>query len=163
MKPRGFTLVELLVAVAIAALLLALAAPSFARQRAEAALRSATSQTLAALHLARRLALARGQSVTVCPSADGVRCGFGGEEWLLFANDPAGSESRREEDEQILRRWRLPEGVTISGTRGYAAFQPRAGAAATVTFEFRHRGAPAQIRSVVVSQTGRPRLARTAS
>ena len=32
----------------------------------------ASGQTMSALHLARRLALARGQSVTVCPSADGL-------------------------------------------------------------------------------------------
>jgi type IV fimbrial biogenesis protein FimT len=159
MRMRGVTLIELLVALAVAALLLALAAPGFGRQRAEAALRSATSQTMAGLHLARRLALARGQSVTVCPSADGRRCDFGGTEWLLFANDPNGSQALREEDEELLRRWQLPAGVAVSGSRGYAAFQPRPGAAATVTFEFRHRGAPDAAKSVVVSQTGRPRVA----
>lgn len=157
MKERGFTLPELLVAMGIAALLLALAAPGFGGQRATAAVRSAASQTLAALHLARRLALARGQSITVCPSADGSRCSFAGEQWLLFANLPGGSESRREEDEPLLRSWRLPAGVVVSGSRGYASFQPRPGAAATVTFEFRHRRAPEVARSVVVSQTGRPR------
>jgi len=163
MNTRGFTLTELLVTLAICALLLALAAPSFTRQRGEAAVRSATSQTVAALHLARRLALARGQSITVCPSTDGQRCGFGGEEWLLFANDEAGSQARLDDGEELLRRWQLPTGVSVSGTRGHAAFQPRPGAAATVTFEFRHQGAPSAARSVVVSQTGRPRLAQLAA
>lgn len=158
MKARGFTLTELLVTLAISALLLALAGPSFTRQRGEAALRSATSQTMAALHLARRLALARGQSITVCPSADGQRCGFGGGEWLLFANGESGSQARVDGDEEVLRRWQLPAGVSASGTRGHAAFQPRPGAAATVTFEFRHAGVPGVARSVVVSQTGRPRV-----
>lgn len=158
MRPRGFTLLELLVALAICALLLALAAPGFGRQRASAALRSAAGQTVAALHLARRLALARGQSVTVCLSADGRRCGFEGVEWLLFANEPAGSDSRLEGDEAVLRRWTLPDGVQVSGSRGYAAFQPRPGAAATVTFRFRHPRVPDAGRDVVVSQTGRPRL-----
>jgi type IV fimbrial biogenesis protein FimT len=160
MRLRGFTLIEMLTALAIAALLLALAAPGFTRQRAEAALRSATGQTMAALHLARRLALARGQSITVCPSADGRNCSFDGSEWLLFANDPAGTQARREGDEELLRRWQLPAGTSVTGSRGYAAFQPRPGAAATVTFEFRHRGLPAAVHSVVVSQTGRPRLER---
>lgn len=154
---RGFTLAELMVALAITAVLLA-AAAGFGRQRAGAALRSATSQIVAALHLARRTALARGQSVTVCPSADGTGCGYGGTEWLLFANNPGGSESRREADEAVLRRWRLPAGVVASGTRGYAAFHPRPGAAATVTFELRHPGMPGAVRRVVVSQTGRPRV-----
>jgi type IV fimbrial biogenesis protein FimT len=158
MRERGFTLTELLVALAIAALLLGLAAPGFGRQRANVAVRSAASQTMGALHLARRLALARGQSVTVCPSPDGRECGFEGKEWMLFANDAGGSDGRRDAGELVLRRWFLPAGVQTSGTRGYAAFQSRPGAAATVTFEFRHAGTPGAGRDVVVSQTGRPRL-----
>ncbi len=158
MKDRGFTLTGMLVAMTVAALLLALAGPAFTQQRVRAALRSASGQTMAALHLARRLALARGQSVTVCPSSDGKRCGFGGGQWLLFANAIGGTDSRLESGEELLRQWALPSGVLVSGTRGYAAFQARPGAASTVTFEFRHRAAPGVARSVVVSQTGRPRL-----
>jgi type IV fimbrial biogenesis protein FimT len=159
MRERGFSLSELLVALAITALLLALAAPGFARQRGVAALRAASYETLAALQLARRMALARGQSVTVCPSADGVVCSFAGTEWLLFANVAGGTDSRREGADELLRRWTLPSGVVVSGTRGYAAFQPRPGAAVTVTFEFCHRAAPAAL-AIVVSQTGRPRVDR---
>jgi type IV fimbrial biogenesis protein FimT len=162
MRHRGFTLPELLATLAIAAILLVLAAPAFARLRASHALSAAADQTRSALHLARRLALARGQSITVCPSADAIQCGFGSDarEWLLFANLAGGSEARRDAGEQILRRWRLPEGLQVGGTRGYAAFQSRPGAAATVTFEFSHPAAPSMRRRVIVSQTGRPRLER---
>jgi type IV fimbrial biogenesis protein FimT len=162
MRDRGFTLAELLVAMLITALLLALTAPGFARQRGTAALRAASNQTLAALQLARRLALARGQSVTVCPSADGIACSFAGTEWLLFANASGGTDSRREAADELLQRWTLPAGVVASGTRGYAAFQPRPGAAITVTFEFCHRAAPASL-AIVVSQSGRPRVSRHGS
>lgn len=159
----GFTLLELLAALAIAAILLALAAPALSQQRASGAVQAAASQTLAVLHLARRMALAQGQVVTACPSADGLACGFGSGQWVLFANVPGGSEARREPDEPVLRRWSVPAGVVVGGTRGHAAFQPRPGAAATVTFEFCHPGRPGFRRSVVVSQTGRPRLERPAA
>lgn len=159
MRMRGFTLAELLVAMAIGAMLLALAAPGFARHRGETAVRAASNQTLAALQLARRLALARGQSITVCPSADGVACGFDGHEWLLFANAAGGTDSRRDPADELLQRWFLPQGVVVTGTRGYAAFQPRAGTATTVTFQFCHRAAPDTF-AIVVSQTGRPRISR---
>jgi type IV fimbrial biogenesis protein FimT len=163
MRNRGFTLAELLVAMAIGAMLLTLAAPGFTRHRGEAALRAASNETLAALQLARRIALARGQSVTVCPSVDGIACNFAGGEWLLFANAPGGVDSRRETTDELLRRWTLPRGVVVTGTRGYAAFLPRAGAATTVTFEFCHRAAPAAALAIVVSQSGRPRVDRQSS
>jgi type IV fimbrial biogenesis protein FimT len=159
MKTRGFTLPELLVAMAISAMLLALAAPGFSRQRGEAALRSASSQTLVILQLARREALARGQSVTACPTSDGILCSFGARQWMLFANGPSGSNARRDPADEVLQTWTLPHGVSVSGTRGYAAFQPRAGAATTVTFDFCHRAAPRSV-AIVVSQTGRPRIER---
>lgn len=158
----GFTLVEVLVALAIVAILVAMAAPGLARQRAEGAIRAAAERTMAALQLARRLALARGQSVTVCPSSDGLACSFSGRQWLMFGNRPGGSESRREAGEELLLQWALPPRIDVTGTRGYAAFQPRPGAAATVTFEFHHPAAPAARFGVVVSQTGRPRLTRAA-
>lgn len=159
MKSGGFTLIELLIGLAVAGILLGLSGPALQQQRAATAVRTASGQVMAALHLARRTALASGQSVTVCPSLDAARCGLAGSEWLMFANLPGGSEARREEREPILRRWHLPSGVQVAGSRGYAAFQPRPGAAATVTFEFRHARSPQAARSIVVSQTGRPRLA----
>jgi type IV fimbrial biogenesis protein FimT len=158
MRYRGFTLAELLVALGISAMLLALAAPGLARHRGAAAVRTAANQTLAALQLARRAALARGQSVTLCPSGDGSNCGFGGNEWLLFANESGGSDARRDTRDELLQRWMLPRGVIASGTRGYAAFQPRPGAALTVTFRFCHRAAPTAGIAIVVSQSGRPRM-----
>lgn len=159
MRDRGYTLTEMMVVVAITALMLALAAPGLQRQRAHAALRIVTTQTLSALHLARRLALARGQSITVCGTVDDVRCVSGGTRWLLFANGAQGTDARRDIGDVILRRWSVPQDVLISGTRGYATFLPRPGAAATVTFEFRHPALPGTVRSVIVSQTGRPRVA----
>jgi type IV fimbrial biogenesis protein FimT len=162
-RRHGFTLPEMLAALAVTAILLAMAAPALSHQRAASAVRAATTQTLSVLHLARRLALTRGQVITVCPSADDTECSFGGSQWMLFANLAGGSEARREAGEEILRRWNLPPNLRVSGTRGYAAFQPRPGAAATVTLEFCHDGWPDYRRSIVVSQTGRARLSPVGS
>jgi hypothetical protein len=104
------------------------------------------------------MALAQGRSVTVCPSADGRVCAFGARQWIMFANLPGGAESRLDGEESVLRRWQVPAGVLVGGSRGYAAFQPVPGAASTATFEFRHPALPGEVRRIVVSQTGRPRL-----
>lgn len=156
----GFTLIELLAALAITALLASLGWPLLARQRAAAAVQVATNRTLAALLVARQKALATGHSVTVCPSADGRRCGFGGVQWLLFENLPGGLDSTREAGEPLLQQWQLPPGILADGTRGYAAYQPATRSAATLTFRFCHSAHPQLGRSVIVSQTGRPRVIR---
>lgn len=156
----GLSLVELLAALAIAAILLQLTVPSLGRLRAQWAVRGAAGQLLAGLQLARRTALTSGLSVTLCPTADRQRCGLGARDWMLFTNGPAGSDARREAGEVVLREWRLAEGIEVSGTRGYAAYQAQTSAAATVTFNFCHRAHPEARQSLVVSQTGRPRVIR---
>lgn len=163
MRIQGYSLVELLTVLAIAGVLVGLAAPTWQRRIATAAVEAAADQTLVALALARRTALATGRATTLCLSADLARCSLAGREWMLFSNDAGGAEARREPGEALLRRIPLPRSVRVSGTRGYATYQPLPRAATTLTFKFCHPAYPELRRSVVVSQTGRPRLDRLVS
>ncbi len=158
MRPRGFTLLELLCVLSIAVVLLGLALPAVRRPLANASVRAAASQTLAGLALARRTALASGKAVTLCLTADMARCDLAGREWMMFLNQEGGALNRREAGEVLLRRWPLPREVLVSGTRPYAWYLPQPRAAATLTLHFCHPAAPATVRSVIVSQTGRPRI-----
>lgn len=160
MKCRAFTLTEMLCVLAIAGVLLALGAPSWRHQRARAAVSAAATQTLAGLALARRTALATGRSVTLCLTRDLVRCDVQGAEWMLFTNGLTGTASTREVPEPLLKRWPLPAGVRVGGSRGYANYLAQLRAATTVTFDFCHPAIAGFRRSVIVSQTGRPRLSR---
>jgi prepilin-type N-terminal cleavage/methylation domain-containing protein len=155
---RGVTLVEMLCVVSISAILLTLATPSWRRQRAETAVVAAAGQTLAGLALARRSALASGHTVTLCLTRNLQTCDLSGREWMLFVNAAGGSLAQREAGEQVSRRWPLPDQVRVGGTRGYAYYLPYPRAAATVTFHFCHPAWPDAGRSVIVSQTGRPRV-----
>jgi type IV fimbrial biogenesis protein FimT len=67
-SPRGFTLVELLITVAVASVLLGVAAPSFQTAMRTNRIAALTNDLVASLQLARSEAVMRGARVTLCTS-----------------------------------------------------------------------------------------------
>jgi type IV fimbrial biogenesis protein FimT len=65
----GFTLVELIITVAVASVLLALAVPSFSQMIVSSRLTTQSNDMLAAINLARSEAIKRNASVTLCRAA----------------------------------------------------------------------------------------------
>lgn len=74
--PSGFTLVELIMAVAISAILLATAIPSFSRSIRSNSADAFKSSLHTALKLARSEAVTRGQQVNLCASSSLASCTF---------------------------------------------------------------------------------------
>lgn len=86
-RDRGFSLVELTVVLAVLAVVLALAGPSFARLRERHAALEAFHSLTVALMAARMAAIQRGRPVSICPSADGLSCRTDlvwDEGWLVY-------------------------------------------------------------------------------
>ena len=75
---RGFTLIEMMVTIAVMAMLLMIAVPSFRNASLSSQLRSAANDFIASSNLARSEAIKRGSAVTLCVSADGSTCAAGG-------------------------------------------------------------------------------------
>lgn len=90
----GFTMVEAVVVIAITAILVTLAAPSFTNFMARTAVTSHVSELAASIRLARHEAVKRGQPVTICQSSNPMDAapacsGGGGAEgwatgWIIF-------------------------------------------------------------------------------
>ncbi|WP_374604460.1 GspH/FimT family pseudopilin [Arenimonas sp.] len=70
----GFTLVELMVVVAVLAVGLVLAVPSFTTLTRRNALISASNEIVGALQTAKAEAIRRNRRVSLCASSDGVAC-----------------------------------------------------------------------------------------
>ena len=104
---RAFTLIELMVTLAVLAIVISLAAPSFSNMLQENRLSALTNELQGALQLARSEAVKRRVNVAVCRSnADQSDCENGTDwagGWLMMAND------------EVLKVWDPAQGVTVTG------------------------------------------------
>jgi type IV fimbrial biogenesis protein FimT len=166
-KDRGFTAIELLAVVAVAAILATIAVPSFSQLRRGASIGASANQMLWALHYARSSAILRSLPTVLCLSPDGARCvtaaGAAATGWIVFHDRDRSSPPQLSAADEVLHRLSLPQNVTVSGTRAAVTYWPTTRAGTTSTFKLCDvRGDP-QGRSVIVSQTGRPRVAGATS
>ncbi len=172
MKQSGATLMELMVVLAISAILLTIGIPAFASLVHSTRLTSATNELIASLHLARSAAIKRNARTVVCKSEDGVSCIAGGDwqqGWLIFhdANNNAALDAG---ETVILARQALPEGIRLTGNTPvskYISYSPTGGTKTTSgafqagTLTVCNESATSiPARRVIISSTGRPRVAR---
>lgn len=94
---RGFTLVELMITIFIAAILLVLAVPSFRGVISRTNLASVNDGLTSALHYARTEAVTRGVHVAVSASS-GSNGWADGWSVVALAPDPANNETLREQE-----------------------------------------------------------------
>lgn len=74
-QQRGFSLLELMVVLAIIAIIVAVAIPDYQASMAANREKSASNNLLGAMQFARSEAITRRTGVTVCASSDGSSCG----------------------------------------------------------------------------------------
>ncbi len=169
-RSAGVTLIELLVALAVAAALLHFALPAFSYFVASQRATAFVNQTVGAIALTRATAVMRGGTATLCPSRDGTSCSER-DTWhegaLIFA-DLDGNGVRDAEDATVTA---LPP-LTREGRAYWRSFRNRA------SMSFDPRGLtrwqnghflycpatrdPRLFRQVIVNYAGRTRVARDA-
>ena len=174
-RPAGFTLIELMVTIAIAAILLMVGAPSFVAFQRNSELTSAANSFVAALSAARGEAMKRGRQAVVVPLADNDWA----TGWTVFV-DTDNDRQFNGSDVLIVQQGALPSYFAATGqgtaqnSPAYIMFNPSGYAqtsgavfqSATLKIERSDiSGAEKtrQTRIVVIAKTGRARACQPAT
>jgi len=154
---RGITLIELCFGVAVLGILAGLAVPGMRTALRNAAIRSATLELLAGLQQARASSITEARPGVLCLSDLSGRC--------LTGNGPAVAWSAFLEgrgNTAALAGGPLPRGLELHATRARLSFWPDSLASSTATLTICDRAGLARPRAIVLSQTGRVRIADAA-
>jgi type IV fimbrial biogenesis protein FimT len=169
LKQNGFTLLELMVSLAVGAIVLTVAVPNYSSFVRNSRQTATANELLGALVLARDLAVTRNTRVTVCSSNDGAACGAGkwAEGWIAFLDEDAdGAVDGGEDIERVVKDVgalsfasdEFPDFVVYRPTgRAMTADITQNTGAFTLCDE---RGA-AHARVVLIDMSGRPRVSDT--
>ncbi|MGI9304445.1 MAG: GspH/FimT family pseudopilin [Gammaproteobacteria bacterium] len=165
-KPLGFSLLELMVAIAVLAIVAAFAFPNFQTLVQNNRQTAKLNDLVTSLNLARSEAVTRGHRVGVCTSTDGTACNGGTNwhnGWFVFLDvDDDGFGAG---DEIVSRRDAFDDRMTFTtstATIAYRATGFKFGTLGLTLLLCDSRGTSAA-RALVVSSLGRPRTTPDAS
>lgn len=159
----GLTYLELLVTIAVAALLLSLGLPSFEMVRASNRLGVELNYLVRAVHVANNEVAKGGLTTVICPSNDGQRCSLQREDWqigwLLFTNRGADHPPQIDPGDTVLAARRIAPELLIEVNRDAFIFRDYRRRSTNGTVIACTRSNSVSARALVISYTGRPRIA----
>ncbi|SMF43212.1 type IV fimbrial biogenesis protein FimT [Alteromonadaceae bacterium Bs31] len=94
-KENGLTLIELMIGIAVFAILVSLAAPQFTNLMRKQEMKSQASLLKSALAYARNEAISRSSGVNLCGTTDGVSCSKAknwSAGWLVYVDDESSTD-----------------------------------------------------------------------
>lgn len=156
----GFTLLELMVVIAIAAILLAIALPSFTTTLRSNRVATSTNELLATLSLARSEAVRSTRGAGVCTSSDGASCGGDWNSGWLVWGDSNGNGAL-DVGETVVRYSQAKASLAMTGAATTLVFDSRgrlSGGPQTIGMHPSDAATPASC--ITISGTGQTRVAK---
>ena len=159
----GFTLWELLCVLAIAGIITAWGVPGFRSFLLDARRTANVNGFVVAVQLSRSEAAKRGMPVVLCKTLDRRVCA-GSERrfdsgWMVFVNTDEARPPNRGPDEELLYFHAPKTAASITANRRLFEFRPFGWRSTNGTVTFCDARGNTQARAVIVSYTGRPRVA----
>jgi type IV fimbrial biogenesis protein FimT len=176
-KHSGFTIVELMMALALMAVVMVMAVPNFNRLIKNNRLASQANEFITAVNYARNEAIKRNQNVILCRSSNGTSCGSGtGWEagWIVYAD--VNNNASLDSGEELRIFGSLTGGNSLRGNANYAntiTYGPKGyvtQAGELILCDDRNSSGNtadaedfAMGRAIIISATGRPRVTAAAA
>lgn len=166
-KSPGFSLIELIIVLAVAGVMLTIVAPSFSSLIDSTRMTTQLNTLVSALSLSRSEAVKTGRNVILCKSIDGQWCDHHAEwrdGWLIFAD--TNRDRTRNPSEPILRIFpELGSGHTLrfnsSLNLQYVQYNPTGEAINNGTFTFCDKRGSQHARALIIFRSGRVRSSGT--
>lgn len=119
-KQQGLTLIELMVTLAVLAVVTTIAVPGFNTMIANNRALALGEDLAGALSYARTEAVKRGARVSLCGSTDGASCDGGwADRWLVVTDDAVTDDAAAVVVGDVLRQWPAPgSNESVSATQG---------------------------------------------
>lgn len=163
----GFTLVELMAVLMIAAVILGLGVPGMSKMLERNRLQTSTDALYTTLMLTRSEAVKRNREVVLCKSSDGTSCTAGSQwhqGWLVYADNDNDSAVDPNEVLRVERGMRGGDTLYVAGGdfANEISYNTDGSASGTGTFILcGEAGKAEEGREIEVEVTGRPRLSTT--
>jgi type IV fimbrial biogenesis protein FimT len=125
-RPRGLTLIEVMVALVISAVLLAIAAPDFREAIWRARLSTVSMDIVSAIQLARAEAVRQNARAVLCASTDNSSCTAASATWagwIVFVD--SNNDGTRDAAEPVIKAGSFPANATVKASAAITAVNQR--------------------------------------